>query len=343
MVGTGVAHAAPANITKAQAEANALQAQLQKLGGQVEAAVEDYDYAKAQLQKTNTAAKKTQAKLDKAEKDLSAAQGQLTERIVQIYKDGQTGALDVLLGATSFSDLVNRYEMLQRVSGQDHEIIVQVESYRTQVADQRADLAQQAKEQKTLTAQAAAAEKKVQQKQADVKTQLKGKEAQVAQLEKEWQAQQAALAAKAKEAARLAALKAQQHPRTVAGPGVQVSVPASASGSKVIQVAVQYIGVPYIWAGASPSGFDCSGFVMYVYAKLGIDLPHSSRMMSEMGTAVSDSQLQPGDLVFYGSPVHHVGIYVGDGKMINSPYTGASVRIEAIWRSSYSGARRIID
>jgi cell wall-associated NlpC family hydrolase len=122
-----------------------------------------------------------------------------------------------------------------------------------------------------------------------------------------------------------------------------VSVPSSASGSKVIQIAVQYIGVPYVWAGADPGGFDCSGFVMYVYGKLGVDLPHSSRMMSEMGSAVSDSNLQPGDLVFFGSPVHHVGIYVGGGKMINSPYTGASVRIESVWRGSYAGARRIID
>jgi cell wall-associated NlpC family hydrolase len=62
-----------------------------------------------------------------------------------------------------------------------------------------------------------------------------------------------------------------------------------------------------------------------------------------MGTAVSDGQRQPGDLVFFGSPVHHVGIYVGGGKMINSPYSGASVRIEAVWGNDYAGARRIID
>ena len=347
LTGAGVAWAEPAKITQAKAQADALQAKLQDLGAKVDAAVEDYDYAKAQLKKTNAAAQKTQAKLNKAENDLAGAETRLTDRIVQIYKDGQTGMLDALLGASSFSDLVNRLDMLQRLSKEDHDILVQVDTYRAQVADQRSQLAEQAKQQKALTDQAAAAEKEVQQKQADVAKQLKGKEAQVAQLEKDWQAQQAALAAQAKEAARQAALKAQQeaqkHPRTVSGPGIQVSVPASASGSKVIQIAVQYIGVPYIWAGDDPSGFDCSGFVMYVYAKLGVDLPHSSRMMSEMGTAVPDSQLEPGDLVFFGNPVHHVGIYVGDGKMINSPYSGASVRIETMWRSTYAGARRIID
>ena len=347
LTGAGVAWAEPAKITQAKAQADALQAKLQDLGAKVDAAVEDYDYAKAQLKKTNAAAQKTQAKLNKAENDLAGAETRLTDRIVQIYKDGQTGMLDALLGASSFSDLVNRLDMLQRLSKQDHDILVQVDTYTAQVSDQRSQLAEQAKQQKALTDQAAAAEKEVQQKQADVAKQLKGKEAQVAQLEKDWQAQQAALAAQAKEAARQAALKAQQeaqkHPRTVSGPGIQVSVPASASGSKVIQIAVQYIGVPYIWAGDDPSGFDCSGFVMYVYAKLGVDLPHSSRMMSEMGTAVPDSQLEPGDLVFFGNPVHHVGIYVGDGKMINSPYSGASVRIETMWRSTYAGARRIID
>ena len=81
---------------------------------------------------------------------------------------------------------------------------------------------------------------------------------------------------------------------------------------------------------------------MYVYAKLGVDLPHSSRMQYDCGTHVSRSQLEPGDLVFFGSPIHHVGMYVGDGNMINAPYTGVNVRIESMDRSDYTGATRVI-
>ncbi len=104
---------------------------------------------------------------------------------------------------------------------------------------------------------------------------------------------------------------------------------------------MQYLGVPYRWGGASPSGFDCSGFVMYVYGRLGISLPHSSGAQYNSGTHVSRSQLSPGDLVFFGSPIHHVGIYVGGGDMIEAPYTGSSVRIRGIDRSDYTGATRI--
>ena len=106
-------------------------------------------------------------------------------------------------------------------------------------------------------------------------------------------------------------------------------------------IALRYLGVPYVWGGASPSGFDCSGLVMYVYAQLGVSLPHSAAMQYDCGTHVSRDQLEPGDLVFYGSPIHHVGIYVGNGDMIDAPYTGASVRIDPL-QSDYAGATRIL-
>ena len=100
---------------------------------------------------------------------------------------------------------------------------------------------------------------------------------------------------------------------------------------------MQYLGVRYVWAGDDPSGFDCSGLVMYVYAKLGVDLPHSSRMQYDCGTHVSRSQLEPGDLVFFGSPIHHVGMYVGDGNMINAPYTGVTCASRA-WTAATTPA-----
>ena len=103
---------------------------------------------------------------------------------------------------------------------------------------------------------------------------------------------------------------------------------------------MQYLGVPYVWAASSPSGFDCSGLVMYVYAKVGVSLPHSSRMQYDYGTHVSRDQLQPGDLVFFYNPIHHVGIYIGNGQMINA--TGSEVQITNVFRDSYYGATRIL-
>ncbi len=106
---------------------------------------------------------------------------------------------------------------------------------------------------------------------------------------------------------------------------------------EVCAIAARYLGIPYLYGGASPStGFDCSGFVMYVYAQIGISLPHYSGAQQQMGTPVPMNALLPGDLVFRGYPAYHVGIYVGSGMVIHSPHTGAVVSYESVsgWDSA---------
>ena len=97
-----------------------------------------------------------------------------------------------------------------------------------------------------------------------------------------------------------------------------------------------------MWAAAGPDAFDCSGLVQYAYAAAGVRLPHSSTMQSQMGTPVSRSQLQPGDLVFFYSPVSHVGIYVGDGQMVHASTYGQPVKVASVdAMGGYDSARRI--
>ena len=361
MTSVQVALAEPQAITQAKSQADALRAQLDQLNTELEILVEKYDAANGQLAQTKADAAKNAAQLKQAQQDQAKAEGWLSARLVQIYKQGSGGAglLDVLLGAGSWSDLMNRMSGLQRISGQDSKVVAQVTSYRAQVVGQQAKLAQDLKKQQGAAAQVQADKQAVTQKLAENKQLLKGKEAQIAQLQQEEQARQAKLAAQAKEAARQAALKqatlqaqraraADQQAAlrarvapSLAGNLTPTSVPVSGSGARVVQTALKYLGVPYVWAGASPGGFDCSGLVMYVYAQLGVSLPHSSAAQYNCGTHVSRDQLVPGDLVFYGSPIHHVGIYVGNGNMIDAPYTGVSVRIDPL-QSDYAGATRIL-
>jgi cell wall-associated NlpC family hydrolase len=108
---------------------------------------------------------------------------------------------------------------------------------------------------------------------------------------------------------------------------------------RVVEIARRYLGTPYRWAGASPAGFDCSGFVMYVYSRIGVALPHSSWMLWGVGKPIARTDLRPGDIVFFNG-LGHVGIYVGHGRFIHSPYTGEVVRIQRISdHGGYYGAR----
>jgi cell wall-associated NlpC family hydrolase len=116
-------------------------------------------------------------------------------------------------------------------------------------------------------------------------------------------------------------------------------------GPQAVAIAKRYLGIPYVWGGSTPTGgFDCSGLVMYVYRQLGITLDHYAAWQFLEGRRVSPADLQPGDLVFFepkSDGPGHVGIYVGDGKMINAPHTGDVVRIASIQgRAGYVGAVR---
>ena len=110
----------------------------------------------------------------------------------------------------------------------------------------------------------------------------------------------------------------------------------------VLETALAQVGDTYVWAGSGPDGFDCSGLTSYAYAAAGVALPHSSRAQSQMGVAVSRSELQPGDLVFFGSPVYHVGIYVGNGKMVHARDFHQPVAVTSVDIGDYAGARRIL-
>ncbi len=314
---SGVAEAATSAIDRAAAEARELVALIDRLDRELEAATEDYNFARQQFEDTQAAAKQASKNLKRASHDLQYSEAGFNERLVLIYKQGSLGTLDVIMGSDDFSDLITRLEKLRWLSARDSELVEQIQAYRSKETGLKAQLELQLQQQKTYEAEAETARQKVLDRIAEQKQALKGKEAQIAKLRK----------AEAERQARLAAEERARRAFLVSRPG------------KAVSIAMQYLGVPYVWGGSSPKGFDCSGLVQYVYAKVGVSLPHSSRMQYNCGTHVSRSQLQVGDLVFFYSPIQHVGIYIGNGRMINA--TGNRVQISDVWPSSFRGGCRV--
>ena len=124
-----------------------------------------------------------------------------------------------------------------------------------------------------------------------------------------------------------------------------VAAPAAAptaTAQVAVDTALAQRGDPYVWAAAGPDSFDCSGLTQYAYAAAGVRLPHSSQMQSTMGTPVARANLQPGDLVFFYSPVSHVAMYIGNGQIVHAPTTGDVVKVTNLdYMSGYNSARRI--
>jgi cell wall-associated NlpC family hydrolase len=131
---------------------------------------------------------------------------------------------------------------------------------------------------------------------------------------------------------------------------VEPAAPAGGSkGEQMVAEVKKYLGTKYVYGGASPSGFDCSGLLLYVAKKFGIDLPHKASEQAKLGTAVDKANLQPGDMVFFKTDgsggVSHAGMYIGDGKMIHAPKTGDVVKVSSIndsyYTKAWAGARRM--
>jgi cell wall-associated NlpC family hydrolase len=123
------------------------------------------------------------------------------------------------------------------------------------------------------------------------------------------------------------------------------AAPAAAStgtAQVAVNTALAQLGDPYVWGGAGPNSFDCSGLTQFAYAAAGVQLPHSSQMQSTIGTPVARANLQPGDLVFFYSPVSHVGMYIGNGRMVHASTFGSPVLVTSVDMAGYVGARRLV-
>ena len=328
-------------------------AQIQSLDGSLEHAIEAYNLANEKLNAIRRDLARNRVDLGIAKRNLRRSEQVLANRVVAIYTSGESdSALDVLVGSKSLAEIVDGLEAVDRVSEQDTEVLSDVRRFRKQVQRRRAYLKNARARQAELVAERAAHKASIEGQLAERRNMLASIRSEIAEIRAAEQRRQAELARQAR--ARLA--QPQPLIPSMAAPAAEASSsapaaqpqpalpsPPPATHGGVVGIAMQYLGTPYVYGGASPSGFDCSGFIMYVYAQVGVSLPHNAAAQYGHGTPVDRSQLQPGDLVFFNG-LGHAGIYVGGGSFIHSPHTGDVVKISSMsgwYASTYVGARRV--
>jgi cell wall-associated NlpC family hydrolase len=275
-----------------------------------------------QVHEATATAEAQQAAADAAAVSAAEAQAQLSALEPQLRAIAQTGyvgttrgRLAAFLTSGSADDLIQQMNTLDQLASHADAIVAQAAAARS--------AAEQAQQAATAAAQAAAA----------AESEL---EAQKDQLEDELAGYQA-------DFARLSATDQVRVHNVLSGPDV-IAAPAPApteAAGIAVQTALAQVGDMYGTGASGPDTFDCSGLTQYAYAAAGVSLPHSSRAQANLGVAVSRAELQPGDLVFFYSPISHVGMYIGNGQMVHASVTGKPVAVTSVDKGGYVGARRV--
>ncbi len=324
-------------IAAAKAQASTVEAELQATQQQLAAESGQYEAASYKVAQLDASIARGQAKLATEQATVSKDQGQLRTQALDDYMtDGSSSQLTTLFSSNgSTAGIRSEYSSIAR--GNIATTLDQLHTAEAVLSAQQASLAGQESQAKAAESQAARAKASSAVLVNQYQTTLDGLNAHIKQLVAQQQAAAAAAAAAAFRVRLAAQLAAQQATaqaalhstfRTVAATSLP-PLPPGAAGA--VQAAEREVGVPYVWGGTTPAGFDCSGLVMWAYAQVGISLPHFSGAQYDVTIHIPLADIQPGDILFYGpGGTQHEAMYVGGGMMVEAPYTGATVHITPV-------------
>ena len=313
---------------------NQVQHRVDSLHRQAAAAAERYDTAKVDFTDAQRQMRSAQDRYEVARRHLRDMQVLVGRIAVASYKSGGLDSSVQLLLASDPIAFLRRASDLGQVNRRQAATVRGLEAARLRAAVERKSVADQRARAQALQQRIAAEKRTIEARLTDARNLLASLEArQRARLEAMRQA-----AVQRAVGARSTAMRASRSSRGSDFP--TYDGPASGRAAVAVKTAYAQLGDPYVWGAAGPGSFDCSGLTMYSWGAAGVSLPHSSSAQYGSVRHVAISDLQPGDLVFYYSPISHVGIYIGGGRIIDAPYPGLSVHISGLYSMPLAGAGR---
>ena len=306
----------------AQAEPNIddVQARVDKLYHEAEQASERHNDARIELEELQRELDAVRADQQRQDEQMSSVREQVRDSIVRTYQGQNLSAVGQVVVADDPSAFLAQMSTLSAYDGLQDQLF---DTYSIEV--EALDIRRQATA--AQAAELAAVEEELAEEKATIDEKVDEAEALLSRLEAD---EREALEARE-------AVVSRDAQRTETAP---VAAPASGRAAAAVQYALAQVGKSYVWGAAGPSGFDCSGLTMMAWRQAGVSLPHSSSAQYGGGTKVSTSALQPGDLVYYYSPISHVGIYIGNGQIVDAANPSTGVRITSVNSMPLVGATR---
>jgi cell wall-associated NlpC family hydrolase len=314
-------------------EVEAARAKLEELNRHLDLLIEQYNQARIKLEEARAQLDAAQRERAQAQSTADEAMKQLAKRAVAVFT-GMGSQLDVLLGAESFTEFSDRLQFMNALAKSDADLAIEADAAGERARRAADRFAQAAAEHQDQLDQLAA-------RQAEIESAISEQRALYEELNQDYKD---ALAAQ--RAAEQAAAEALSGTSSSGGGDWGGFVPPPNASASGVAVAAAYavIGTQYVWGSADPSvGFDCSGLTSWAWAQAGVYLPHSSAEQYAVLPHITDtSQLAPGDLLFFYSPISHVSMYVGNGMHVDASYPGpgGEVKVEAVYWQYFVGAGR---
>lgn len=300
------------------------QSEVDSLTTQISTLDEDYNDARIKLAAAEQQMRELGIAKEEANRQLEVLRKTASQRAAASYRMGVPNVILALFGSESFTDFSRRMGVSTRVGDWESGIVtgLQIANNRSQETEEKL---------RTERDRAKALSNTIASKRSALQERVNQHEALMARVATEERAR----AARATSSGRPPAPLLRQEPKIP-------TPPLAGSGNARAAIAAGYskLGTPYQWGGSGPGSFDCSGFTSFAWRAAGVSLPHSSRAQYASTMRVSREDLQPGDLVFFGSPIHHVGMYIGGGNMLDASTYGSPVAVRSINRRGYVGAGR---